>query len=214
MCSIKEGTHPFVGPLPSPSTVVASTYLANIEQLRFFSPTFFRAGEIHNHLPVWDCLVVIAHLKRTFLTLSGRVWRSTVFSSRLKETSRVARTTCHVRPLYGSAILRFVKDFEILFLRTLLDWVAAGVLDVWGRVGGVTPPHLVVPLPVEPSVPRVCHDERYLNLWIRDLPFRLDHLPDLPRYVLPGHFQTSFDDKSGYQHVLLHSSSRIWSWME
>lgn len=47
-----------------------------------------------------------------------------------------------------------------------------------------------------------------MNLWVKDLPFKLDRLPDLPRYVLPGHFQTSFDDKSGYQHVLLHPSSR------
>ena len=88
--------------------------------------------------------------------------------------------------------------------------MAAGVLDVWGRVGEVTPPHLVLPLTVEPSKPRLCHDERYLNLWIRDLPFRLDHLPHFPRYVLPGHFQTSFDDKSGYQHLLLHPSSRTY----
>ena len=75
--------------------------------------------------------------------------------------------------------------------------MAAGVLDVWGRVGEVTLPHLVLPLTVEPSKPRLCHDERYVNLWIRALPFLLDHLPDLPRYVLPGHFQTSFNDKSG-----------------
>ena len=85
---------------------------------------------------------------------------------------------------------------------------------MWGRVSEVTPPHLVLPLAVEPSKPRLCHDERYLNLWIRDLPFRLDHLPDLPRYVLAGHFQTSFDDKSGYQHVLLHSSSRTYFVLE
>ena len=53
-----------------------------------------------------------------------------------------------------------------------------------------------------------------MNLWVRDLPFKLDHLPDLPRYVLPGHFQTSFDDKSGYQHVLLHPSSRTFFGLE
>ena len=39
------------------------------------------------------------------------------------------------------------------------------------------------------------HDERYLNLWIKGL---------------PGHYQTSFDEKSGYQHVSLHSSSRTF----
>ena len=67
---------------------------------------------------------------------------------------------------------------------------------------------------MEPSKPRLCHDERFLNLWVKDLPFKLDHLPDLPRYVLPGHFQTSFDDKSGYQHVLLHPSSRTFFGLE
>lgn len=53
-----------------------------------------------------------------------------------------------------------------------------------------------------------------MNLWIRDLPFRLDHHLDLPRYVLPGHFQTSSDNKSGYQHVLLCSSSRTYFGLE
>ena len=37
--------------------VIASTDLANIEQVRFFNPTFFRAGEIRNHLPVWERLL-------------------------------------------------------------------------------------------------------------------------------------------------------------
>ena len=44
----------------------------------------------------------------------------------------------------------------------------------------------------------------------RDLPFKLDHFCDLPRYVLPHYFQTTFDDKNGYQHVLLHSSSQAY----
>jgi len=35
-------------------------------------------------------------------------------------------------------------------------------------------------------------------------------LSDLPKYVLPGHYQTTFDEKSGYQHVCLHPSSRTF----
>ena len=69
------------------------------------------------------------------------------------------------------------------------------------------PPHLVMPITVEPGKPRMCHDERFLNLWIRDCPFKLDSITDLPRYVAPGHFQTTFDDKSGYDHVRLHPFS-------
>ena len=84
--------------------------------------------------------------------------------------------------------------------------MSAGNLSVWGEIGRVSPPHLVLPLTAEPSKPRLCRDERYLNLWIKGLPFELDDLSDWPRYVLPRHYQTTFDEKSGYQHVYLHPS--------
>ena len=35
----------------------------------------------------------------------------------------------------------------------------------------------------EPSKPRLCHDDRFLNLWVRDLPFKLDTLRDVHRLV-------------------------------
>ena len=59
-----------------------------------------------------------------------------------------------------------------------------------------------MPITVEPSEPRMCHDERFLNLWIRDLPFLLYYITSLPRYVFKSHYQTTFDDKSGYDHIL------------
>ena len=48
-----------------------------------------------------------------------------------------------------------------------------------------------MPITVEPSKPCMCHDERFLNLWIKDCPFRLDYVTDLPRYVFQGHFQAT-----------------------
>ena len=42
---------------------------------------------------------------------------------------------------------------------------------------------------------------------MRDLSFKLDQLPDLLLYVLPGHLQTTFDDKSGYQHLKIQPDS-------
>ena len=35
------------------------------------------------------------------------------------------------------------------------------------------------------------------------MPFQLDSLLGLPRYVFPSSFQSVCDDKSGYDHVLL-----------
>ena len=53
----------------------------------------------------------------------------------------------------------------------------------------------------------MCHDERFLNLWINDLPLSLDYISGLPRYVFESHFQTTFDDRSGYDHVKLSPDS-------
>ena len=73
----------------------------------------------------------------------------------------------------NSAICTQFTDF---ISDTFVHWVASGVLAVWGEVRVVSPPHLVLPIMVEPSKPCLCHDERFLNLWIKDLPFKLDHL--------------------------------------
>ena len=79
----------------------------------------------------------------------------------------------------------------------------SGDISVLGRVGEVDPPHLVTPLTVEPSKSRLCHDNRFLNLWMTDRPFRLNNLSDLPRYLTKRSYQTTLDDKSGYGHILL-----------
>lgn len=195
--------------------VTARPSLASLEQLRFRDPECFKAGELHNYLSVWenllrdignpkvDLLDIIregVRIERFFRPFKGN-FKGRTFNSSVPPPMRLKNSkSCD--PFLG-----FISD-------TLIDWVAAGVLSIWGKAGEVEPPHLTLPITIEPSKPRLCHDERFLNLWIIDLPFRLDHLPDLPRYVLPGHFQTTFDEKSGYQHVLLHPSSRSYFGLE
>ena len=46
------------------------------------------------------------------------------------------------------------EQFRGFITDTVVNWVDAGVLAVWGRVGEVTFPHLVLPLTLEPSKPR------------------------------------------------------------
>ena len=85
--------------------------------------------------------------------------------------------------------------------KTLLDGIRSGAISLLGRVGHVRPPHLVIPLTVEPTKPRLCRDVRFLNLWMADAPFKLDSLSYLPRYVGRQSYQTILDDKSGYDHL-------------
>ena len=65
-------------------------------------------------------------------------------------------------------------------------------------------------LTVEPAKPRLCNDNRFLILCIKDTPFHLDSITALPRYVSPSSFQSVCDDKSLYDHVLFTPSSRTY----
>ena len=195
LCNITQGLSPFVGPLPSPSMVAANPSQASLNQLRFLSPEYFRAGEIHDHLSVWEHLLSVhgssqvdlmgiikegVKIERLFKPFKGN-FKGSSYDSLFPPPMRLDNA-------------KISEQFRDFITDTVVNWVDTGVLAVWGRVGEGTSPHLVLPLTVEPSKPRLCHDERFLNLWIKEIPFKLDHLTGLPRYVLPGHFQTSFDD--------------------
>ena len=74
----------------------------------------------------------------------------------------------------------------------------------------VSPPHLVMPITIEPSKPRMRHDERFLDLWMDAPHLTFDRIMDIPQYVEGNHYQTKLDDKSGYDHFMLTEESRIY----
>ena len=98
-------------------------------------------------------------------------------------------------------------NFDEFISPTILGRVKNGSLFIWEKVGSVQPPPLVMPITVEQTKPRMCHYQRFLHLWIKDLPLSLDYISGLPRYVFKSHFQTAFDDKSGYDHIGLSPDS-------
>ena len=81
---------------------------------------------------------------------------------------------------------------------------------VRASVGDDSLPHLVLPLPIEPTKPRLCLDARFLNLWMADVPFSLNRLADVPWYVYQGSYMTKCDDKSGYHLHRLSPSSQTY----
>ena len=197
--SISQGAPPFVAPLPPPDLMVSRPGLADLALLRFYDPSHFRAGNNHGKSYVWQNLIPnspceeVVRVEHFFRPFRGNFkWKT--YDSNIPPLVVIHNSaTC-------AKFTQFVSD-------TIVQWVIAGVLAVWGPVNLAAPPYLVLPLTVEPTKPRLCHDKRYLNLWIRDRPFKLDQFP---RYVHPNHLQTTFDDKNGYQRVLLHSSSQAY----
>ena len=95
------------------------------------------------------------------------------------------------------------KHFGEFIQRTIIDRLRMAAITLIGRVGAVEPPHLVLPLTVEPVKPRLCHDARFLNFWMQDKAFKLSSSRDLPQYVSKDSYQTAVDDISGYDHILL-----------
>ena len=100
------------------------------------------------------------------------------------------------------------RPFADFVRKTLLDRIYSGTVSVLGRVSQIPQPHLELPLTVEPTKPRLCHDARFLNLWMIDVPFKLDSIVHLSRYVSRESYQTVLDDKLGYDHCLLTDASQ------
>ena len=65
---------------------------------------------------------------------------------------------------------RICNEFDQFISETIKERVRNGSLSFWGKRGQREPPHLVMPITIEPSKPRMCHDERFLNLWMKTPP--------------------------------------------
>ena len=130
-----------------------------------------------------------------------------IFAGPSKE--KILTLTC-LRAKFFRTIYLVNRLFSSFISRTILDRLATGAISLLGRVGEVSPPRVVMPLTVEASKPRLCNDDRFINLWTVDKPFKLDLLPGLPRYVHKDSYQSVTDDKSGYDHILLTPNSRTF----
>lgn len=53
LCCISQGALHFVGPLPPLDLVASLPGLDNLPHLRFYNLSHFRAGDVHNKLPIW-----------------------------------------------------------------------------------------------------------------------------------------------------------------
>ena len=107
------------------------------------------------------------------------------FMRPFKGMSRGVHYDCDIPPARVMGNHNSCNKFSDLISHTLEERLLTGVVGVWGKVGEVAPPRLVLPMTVEPSKQRLCVDARFLNLWMRDSPFSLDKLRDVPRYVYP-----------------------------
>lgn len=90
----------------------------------------------------------------------------------------------------------------------LISRLKSGAVSYLGRVGEIEPPYIVSPITVEPTKPRLCINLMYLNCFMKDTPFSLDTLVNVPHIIKKCSYMTKLDDKSGYDHVFMSESSK------
>ena len=181
-------------------------------ELVFRDPGNLKAGELHNNYLYWEEIshrtpfpkqeevlgwirdkVSIAPYFRHF---KGNFIGSSYDSDRPPAKTFKSNMSCKL-------FTQFVQE-------TLINRVKCGAITIVGRVGVAYPPHVVLHLTVKPTKPILYHDGRFSNVWMCDMPFSLDSISDLPRYVQRDTYQTVLDDKSGYDHILLTEESRTF----
>lgn len=89
---------------------------------------------------------------------------------------------------------------QIVRISQLLSRVKSGAISYLGKV--------VSPITIQPSKPRLCINMMYLNLFMKDTPFNLDTLTDVPKTIGNNSFLTKLDDKSGYDNLFMSESSK------
>jgi hypothetical protein len=63
------------------------------------------------------------------------------------------------------------RGADFIIYPELCERISTGCIKLLGIVGFCQPPKVVMPLTIEPSKPRLCHDEHFLSLWIKDFSF-------------------------------------------
>ncbi|CAG2235217.1 unnamed protein product [Mytilus edulis] len=169
-------------------------------------PDLFLSGQIHHHLSNWKDILVGTDDKDILKWLINGV-DATDFFRYFKGNFKGRFYDSDIPPNQYFQNSKICKQHVDFISKELCEKIAMGSVKLLGAVGECEPPRIVMPLTVEPSKPRLCHDERFLNLWVKDLPFHLETLKDIPRLVQKDALMVTYDEKSGYDHVKLSQHS-------
>lgn len=201
-----------VGPRPSPSMVSSGQVFASPRDVIFRDPPPDHDSSLGNSI------ITMMNGKESFLRAKRRRYCHSSAMVLIAMVLMLGNIFDHIKEHLrgGSTILlsplrEFLNSpscekFKEFIGSTIKERVRTGSLLFWGFVGQFQPPHLVMPITVEPNKPRMCHDfltHGYVIFHSHWITYPISQL------CRSGHFQTVCDDKSGYDHILLTPASVI-----
>ena len=140
--------------------------LADLSKLRFWIPSSFQAGALHQHLDEWRDIIENPPSLQQMEVSKWFQHRVSVFHyfRYFKGNYKGVNYDSERPPTQQFKNNTSCRPFGDFIRRTLLERLATAAIAFVGRVGEVTPPYLVLPLTMEPTKPRLCHDVQFLNV--------------------------------------------------
>ena len=193
---------------PSVDAVAQGTASATAADVWVRDPASFIAGEPHRHIDEWDRLTQLHPQRDLILDWICRGISVKRFITPFKGQYRQENFHHIFPPNRYFPNNKKCKFYNDIISREIETKIAMGAIKVWGKVEDTPQPAIVMPFSIEPSKPRLVHDQQYLNCFMRQCPFSLDQVVNLPRYLSLDSFQTKMDDKSGFDHFLISEDSQ------
>ena len=146
-CNWKGEPSNWAGPLPSLEMVASGKVHASPSLLRFRNPSFFISGFIHHNRSMWSRILHDSPVRSTFLRFLEFGVDATEFFVTFEGSfqGQVYSGSSPPRAFFPNS--KSCRAFSEFISKTILERVANGSLSVWGKVGEVSPPHLVIPSP-------------------------------------------------------------------
>ena len=195
---------------PRAEQVIDGSLEFDLDSLLLRDPEKFVAGQIHSCLLEWELIMEGAESGGNVLKWIRDGINIFEFFQAFKGNYKGKHFDSEIPPRQYFQNANICQQYSEFITNELSDKIASGAIRLLGRVGECQPPRVIMPLTIEPSKPRLCHDERFVNLWIKDLPFRLDTLKDVHRLVDKHALMVTCDEKSGYNHVRLDDDSQTF----
>ena len=147
-CNWKGEPSNWAGPLPSLEMVASGKVHASPSLLRFRNPSFFISGFIHHNRSMWSRILHDSPVRSTFLRFLEFGVDATEFFVKFEGSfqGQVYSGSSPPRAFFPNS--KSCRAFSEFISKTILERVANGSLSVWGKVGEVSPPHLVIASPL------------------------------------------------------------------
>ena len=133
----------------------------------FRNPDSFVAREVHHHYDVWNYILTDYFKQDEILKYISKGVSVYDFLQPFKGMFKGISYGLDIPPKAFCHNSNTCSKFKDFISSTILERVRNGSLSIWGKEGEHDPPYFVMPIIVEPSKPRMCHDKRFQNLWMK-----------------------------------------------